>query len=163
MAHGDEDLQQELILWVIEHLVFKEDIEEEYIPQRMQIHIKAYKRSFLMVNGLGKSVDYGDPTGRKQNYLIVDYDGMDEYCGNDIIAGELEKMFPRQPNTEKEALFQVDYERFLETLTEQERTYLEKKLEGCTWTEMKKDLPAWKQQYLKTRIKEKLKAYFSEW
>jgi len=44
---GDGDLQQELILWVIDHLVEKKDVNEKYIIQRLNLQVKAYRRGYL--------------------------------------------------------------------------------------------------------------------
>ena len=60
LSRGDEDLQQELILWVIEHLVRKNDVNEKYIIQRMRLQVRSYQRGYLMMHGYGKSIDRGD-------------------------------------------------------------------------------------------------------
>ena len=161
MAKGDDDLQQELMLWVIDHLVYKQDVNEQYILQRMNLQVKAYNRGYRIVDGAGTSVDRGDPTGRKQHYALVPYDCMDGYCP-DILNGDLEMMYARHPSPEREALFHVDYEKFIASLTDLEKRYLDAKLKGMSWTEIDRQriVDRNQQHRVKESIKEKMRAYF---
>ena len=162
MAKGDDDLQQELMLWVIDHLCHKNDVNERYIIQRMHLHVKAYKRGYLMLNGYGRSIDHGDPTGRPHNYTLVDYVEMNEYCGSNVIEADLDMMYARNSNPERGAQFRCDYEKFLASLTPKERKYLDAKLQGMTWTEINdmRIVPNNDQHRLKMSIKEKIQKYF---
>lgn len=160
MARGDDDLQQELILWVIDNLVYRDDFNEKYILQRMHLQIKAYKRGYLKLSGYGRSIDLGDPTGRKHNYTHID--SLEKYGVQDIEAG-LEMYFRTSP--EQEALFRVDYGKLVASLTDMEKRYLGAKLCGLTWTEINelKIVPSHRQHGLKMSIKKKIREYLDEW
>ena len=147
---------QELILWTIGYL--SRDGNEQFIMQRLHLQVRAFHRGYRISDGFGKSVDRGDPTGRSHNYTLLSYK---EACGCKVNESDLDSMVGEIPDPEKEALFRVDYEKFLDTLTPMERRYFDAKLQGLTWTEIKEQriVPTYRQHQLKMSIKNKLRDY----
>ena len=136
MAHGDKDLQQELVLSVMDSVGNRKIYDEGLIINRMVLQRKMYKTGYLMVDRNGSSIDRGHPRNRK-GVTIWPYDTARERGSRDeIVDTDFALYFSDYENPEVTALFNADYDKFLDSLTVRERAYWTTRLEGKVWREI---------------------------
>lgn len=129
MAHGDDDLQQELAMSIMDTVGNRRIYDEGLIINRMILQRKMYKTGYLMVDRSGSSIDRGHPRNR-QGVTIFPYDTTNERGNSDTIETDLALYFTNYRCPEETALFNTDYGKFLDSLSVLERAYWDARLEG---------------------------------
>ena len=84
MAHGDKDLQQELVLSVMDTVGKRKIYDEGLIINRMVLQRKMYKTGYQMVDKYGSSIDNGHVRNRK-DVTVFPYDTARERGSRDEI------------------------------------------------------------------------------
>lgn len=138
MAHGDEDLRQELLLSVMDSVDNRSIYDEGLLVARMILQRRMFKTGYLMVDRNGSSIDRGHPRNR-QNVTIFPYDTAWERCSRDeIIETDLAFYFTNYKSPEETALFNADYSKFLDSLSVRERAYWDTRLSGGVWKDIER-------------------------
>jgi len=123
MACRDEDLQQELLFSIINTVGNRKIYDEGLIINRMVLQRKMYKTDYLMVDRNGSSIDKGHVRNR-ENVTIFPYDTTRERGNRDeIVDTDFSLYFSDYRSPEENALFNVDYRKFLDSLSVLERNF----------------------------------------
>ncbi len=162
MAWGDDDLQQELMLSVMDSVGTRKIPDKGLIINRMVLQRKMYWQGYLFADRFGKSIDNGCAS-RREGVTIIPYESA---AGTDTGQSDPDFAiyFTDYRNPEETALFNVGYERFLDDLTVVERGFWDVKLKGGTWVDVERLKIADRnhQPALKRRIREKFRKWFGE-
>ena len=138
MAHGDKDLQQELVLSVMDTVGNRKIHDEGLIINRMVLQRKMYKTGYLMVDKYGSSIDNGH-TRIRENVKIFPYNSIEETDSkNEIVNANFSLYFCDYRSPEETALFNIDYSKFINELTVRERRFWNAKLEEIKWRSIEK-------------------------
>lgn len=135
MAHGDEDLRQELLISVMDSVDNRSIYDEGLIVARMLLQRKMYKTGYRMADKYGRSIDNGF-SGNREGVTILPYDTTDETDG--IVGADMALYFTDPMDPEETALFNIGYERFLQCLDDRERRYWEARLSGNVWRDVER-------------------------
>ncbi|OGG45721.1 MAG: hypothetical protein A3F84_18405 [Candidatus Handelsmanbacteria bacterium RIFCSPLOWO2_12_FULL_64_10] len=163
MSWGDDDLQQELILSVINSIGVRKILDQGLIINRMVLQRKMYRVGYLFADRFGKSIDNGCAK-RKEEVTLIPYDSGETDTCQSARHPDFAVYFTDYRNPEETALFNVGYERFLNDLTVEERGFWDVKLEGGTWIDIERlkiagrnDQPA-----IRRSIREKFRKWFEK-
>jgi len=161
MAHGDEDLQQELILSVMNTVGKRKIYNEGLIINRMILQRKMYKTGYLMVDRNGSSIDRGHIRNRK-DVTVFPYDTARERDSRkEIIDADFALYFSDYRSPEETALFNADYPKFLDSLSVRERAYWDARLEGIVWRDIERRKIANRNE--QPGIRRSIREKFREW
>tara|TARA_B100001971_G_C18182606_1_gene533706 strand:- start:453 stop:947 length:495 start_codon:yes stop_codon:yes gene_type:complete len=161
MAHGDKDLQQELMLSVMNTVGNRKIYDQGLIINRMVLQRKMYKTGYLMVDRNGSSIDRGHVRNRK-DVTVFPYDTTRERGRRDeIVAADFALYFSDYRNPEETALFNTDYSKFLNNLTVRERAYWDLRLEGIVGMDIERLKIADRNQ--QPGIRRSIREKFREW
>ncbi len=123
MAMGDEDLQQELMVSVLDSVGTRRISDGAKIIGRMMDQRKAYKSGYLAADKYGNSIDNGCAKRRK-GVSFIPYDASAEWSiRKSLNQADLAIYFTNYRSPEETALFNIGYERFLGDLDVVERRY----------------------------------------
>lgn len=164
MAWGDDDLQQELLMSVMDTVGNRKIYDAGLIINRMVLQRKMYKTGYLMVDRNGSSIDRGHVRNR-QDVTIWPYDTANERVSRDaIVETDLALYFTDYRSPEETALFNTDYGKFLNCLSVRERAYWDARLEGGIWKDVERLKIANRneQPALKQCVREKFRKWFEE-
>ena len=161
MAYGDEDLQQELLFSIVNTVGNRKIYDEGLIINRMVLQRKMYKTGYLMVDRNGSSIDRGHVRNREK-VTIFPYDTTRERGSRDeIVDADFSLYFSDYKSPEATALFNTDYDKFLNSLTVLERSFWNAKLKGVMWKDMERLRIADRNK--QPKIKKEIRKKFKEW
>jgi hypothetical protein len=164
MAWGDDDLQQELILSVINSVGVRKIRDQGLIINRMVLQRKMYRVGYLFADRFGRSIDNGCAR-RREDVTLIPYDSTGETDdGWTARHPDFAVYFTDYRDPEETALFNVSYERFLQDLTAGERAFWNAKLEGLTWKDLERRKMVGRNQHagVKRSIREKFRKWFEQ-
>jgi hypothetical protein len=164
MSWGDDDLQQELLMSIMDTVGNRGICDEGLIINRMVLQRRMYRTGYLMVDRNGSSIDRGHPRNR-QGVTVWPYDTTNERGSRDaIVETDLALYFTDYRSPEETALFNADYGKFLGCLTVRERAYWEARLQGGIWKDIERFKIADRNQQpaLKRCVREKFRQWLGE-
>jgi hypothetical protein len=162
MAWGDDDLQQELILSVINSVGVRKITDQGLIINRMVLQRKMYRVGYLFADRFGRSIDNGCAR-RREDVTLIPYDSVGEAdTEKSARHPDFAVYFTDYRNPEETALFNVSYERFLRDLDVTERAFWNAKLEGLTWHDLERLKLIGRNQHagVKRSVREKFRKWF---
>ncbi len=149
MAQGDDDLQQELALSILESL------DRGFESRGLIIHQMKFQRDRYRSclggrqgTSCGRSIDNGDLRFRR---------GVQRVSIEDLVLRS-------RDNPETTALFNISFERFKRDLSEDESTWFEARSKGqAHWTRSGyAGVSGWKTVRVRTMVREKFRKWFEE-